>query len=108
MSNHDASLSPEPSDRKVLISALGWLGVLGVFALIVAITYLPKRGTPVSQIDVDARFKIRDTVRAEQKRLVGAYEWVNQAEGVVRIPVERAMDLVLRDLRAEQAEAANR
>ena len=48
------------------------------------------------------RYEIRNEVRAEQARLVNSYEWVNQAEGVVRIPVERAMRLSVEELRAEQ------
>ena len=96
----------EPSDNKVLLSALGWVGVLCVFIFIVAVAYLPNRSVSSVEKNAEERFEIRDTVRGEQSRLVGAYEWVNQEEGIVRIPVDRAMRLTVDELRAEQDAAA--
>lgn len=100
MSN--SHLEPEPSDRKVLISALGWLGVIFCFFLVVAVAYLPNRAKSTEARNAEVRYTIRNTVRGEQARLVDAYEWVNQNEGVVRIPVERAMKLVVEELRTQE------
>ena len=36
----------------------------------------------------------REDIRAGEDKLVDGYGWVDQAHGVVRIPVSRAMDLV--------------
>jgi hypothetical protein len=33
-------------------------------------------------------------MRADQRRLLDRYEWVDRRNGIVRIPVERAMDLI--------------
>jgi len=33
--------------------------------------------------------------RAEEDKLVNGYSWVDQAHGIVRIPIERAMDLAI-------------
>lgn len=45
-----------------------------------------------------------DQQRAAEKELLGTYGWVDEAHGVARIPVERAMDLVLeRGLPAREA-----
>lgn len=33
-------------------------------------------------------------IRAEEDKMVNSYGWVDQAHGVVRIPVDRAMDMV--------------
>jgi hypothetical protein len=100
MSN--APHEPEPSDRKVLFSALGWIGVIFCFILILAVAYLPNRGVDQYEIDTEARYEIRNVVRGDQATLVDAYQWVNQDEGVVRIPVERAMRLAVEELRAEK------
>jgi hypothetical protein len=94
--------SSEPSDRKVLISALGWIGVIFVFFLVVAVAYLPNRAVSTEQKNTEERMVIRNEVIGEQTRLVNATEWINQGEGVVRIPVERAMKLAVEELRAEQ------
>ena len=98
-------LEPEPSDRKVLISALGWLGVIFCFFLVVAVAYLPNRAKSTEARNAEIRYTIRNDVRGEQARLVSSYEWVDQPKGVVRIPVERAMKLVVEDMRAEQQSA---
>ena len=108
MSNE--TLHPEPSDKTVLFSALGWIGVLLVFAFIVAVAYFPNRSTSQEARNVEVRLAIRNEVRQQQATLVNAYEWVDQNNGVVRIPVERAMELTVQELRAKQlspAEPAN-
>lgn len=33
--------------------------------------------------------------RAIQDRLLGEYEWIDREQGIVRIPIERAMELVV-------------
>ena len=39
------------------------------------------------------------TMRAEEERILNSYGWVDRANGVVRIPVSRAIDLLIeRDL----------
>ena len=35
-----------------------------------------------------------ETLRAEESRLLGSYGWVDRAQGTVRIPIERAMELL--------------
>lgn len=96
-----AAESNEPSERKVLYSALGWIGVIFIFVLIVAIAYLPNRSVDVYEQLAEERLQLRDEVQAEQTRLVDSYEWINQNDGVVRLPVERAMRLTVQELRAE-------
>jgi len=39
-------------------------------------------------------------LRAEQQERLNAYRWVDQAKGVVAIPIDRAMDLEARGLNA--------
>ena len=36
-----------------------------------------------------------EAYRERQKQLLSGYEWVNPQKGIVRIPIERAMDLVI-------------
>lgn len=108
--NSAAPETKEPSDRKVLYSAIGWIGGIFIFALIVAVAYLPNQSVDVYQQNADERLQLRSEVDAEQTRLVGSYEWINEGEGVVRLPVERAMRLTVEELRQEtgaNAGAAN-
>lgn len=93
-------MESEPSDRKVLLSAVGWVGVIFCFFLVVAVAYLPNRAVSQEERDAEERYTLRNEVRGEQARLVEAYEWINQDEGVVRIPVERAMKLTVEEMRS--------
>lgn len=92
----------EPSDKKVLISALGWLGVIFVFLFILAVAYLPNRPVSIEEREAEIRYGILRNVQEEQARIVDSYAWVNQGEGVVRIPIERSMRLVVNELRERQ------
>jgi hypothetical protein len=38
-------------------------------------------------------------MRVEESRVLGSYGWVDKDKGVVRIPVERAMDLLIEEAR---------
>jgi hypothetical protein len=106
MSSHPASssLSPEPSDRKVLYSAIGWVGVILLFALIVLIAYVPNRDQAPGADANETRLAIRQDVDSTQQKLITSYEWIDQAAGTVRIPVDRAMALVVEELSSENAE----
>ncbi|MCD8481870.1 MAG: hypothetical protein LR015_03860 [Verrucomicrobia bacterium] len=103
MSNSTGSHDPEPSDNKVLLSAVGWLGVILLFGLVVAVAYLPNRAQSIEARQAEQRHAIRASVVAEQQRIANSYDWVNRDQGVVRIPIDRAMQLTLRDLRIQQA-----
>ncbi len=101
MSKHE--FDKEPSDNTTLVSALGWIGVFLIFVLLVALTYLRDTGTDQEALNVVERYRIRNEVEATQAKLVGEYQWVNQPEGVIRVPVERAMEITVEELKAEQA-----
>ena len=38
-------------------------------------------------------------LRAQEGQVLGSYGWVDKEKGIVRIPVERAMDLLLEEAR---------
>ena len=47
-----------------------------------------------------------DSRLAEQEAILARYSWVNRAERKVTIPIERAMNLVVEELRAKQSSSA--
>jgi hypothetical protein len=100
-------MEKEPSDSTVLLSATGWIGVFLIFVLILGVTYLNRPDNSQSAADTEAREAIRADVEAEQNRLVTTCEWVNRPEGIVRIPVDVAMEVVVKELRKEQEATAN-
>jgi hypothetical protein len=89
--------------------ALSLLCVLSVGLLFGLYRYFLSReggAVPKEQVNVDARelpplprlqsAPIQDLkdMRAAEDKILGGYGWVDQAHGVVRIPIDRAIDLL--------------
>ena len=53
------------------------------------------RGSQLSR-DEEGRRKLQELRAAEQRELE-TYGWINRTDGVVRIPVERAMELLVKE-----------
>lgn len=81
------------------LSVAGVLVAVLLFGFIVLIAYLPTRPEPVDQDLIDQRVATLAEVNSKQHALATSYGWVDQTKGVVRIPIERAMELTERDLR---------
>ena len=87
-----------------LIAVLVGVGILSFFyarrqaarALPVNITGAPGKdfATPRLQVDEGLDF---EKVKAAQDQILGSYGWVDRAAGTVRIPVSRAMDVLLKE-----------
>jgi len=100
----DASIRPIVITGAVLavVTALAGLVVYGIFVYLAATpatTALPNpMGSTESQIPPAPRLQVQptselDQLHAEEDHILSTYGWVDQAAGVVRIPIERAMQL---------------
>jgi hypothetical protein len=49
---------------------------------------------PEPRLQADPRADL-EALRTREERLLGTYGWVDRKAGVVRIPIDRAMDLVI-------------
>jgi hypothetical protein len=49
---------------------------------------------PQPRLETDERTQINDFLQKEDQRLL-TYDWVNKDSGTVRIPIDRAMDLIV-------------
>ncbi|WOO43649.1 hypothetical protein [Rubellicoccus peritrichatus] len=85
--------APETSHSNYYLSFVGAVGSLLLFLFIIFIAYLPNRPGSVNEDIVENRLNNLATVRAAQKDVATEYAWVNEKEGVVRIPVSQAMKL---------------
>lgn len=98
----------EPDVPSVRMLSLGGAAVLGmvVVAVIVAVLVVrgltPERGAsrPVVSAAPEPPLQVtpeRDfpAYQREKRALLHEYAWVDRAHGVVRIPIERAMDLLV-------------
>jgi hypothetical protein len=52
-----------------------------------------KQNFPSPQLEIDERTQL-DQIRLNEEETLATYGWVDQKAGVVRIPIERAMDLI--------------
>lgn len=92
----------EPGLTQRTFSVIGIIGFLLLFAIIIGIVYLPKRPGPAdAEIVADRKAKLAE-VEAQQQELISSYAWVDQTEGVIRIPVEQSMKLVVTELQREE------
>jgi len=53
----------------------------------------PQTGFPSPRLEEDERGQL-NSIRLEEENTLNSYGWVDQKAGVVRIPIDRAMDLI--------------
>jgi hypothetical protein len=96
----------EPTATNQLYTFLGCLGAIISFALIAFIAYLPQQADPADQAAKEQRQIKADEARAAGKSKLESYAVVNAEAGVVRIPIEPAMDAVVQQYRSKSATPA--
>jgi hypothetical protein len=87
-----------------LITGAAVVGGFLIFALILVIAYLPNKpeALPQGTKTPEERAVILRELRAKEAAAATSYGWVDQTKGVVRIPIERAMQLTVEDLKAKK------
>ncbi len=60
----------------------------------------------VEQVHAEARLKNLADLNADNEKILTQYRWVDKSKGVVGIPIDRAMDLVLTDLQSNKPHPA--
>ena len=87
-----------------VIAVVGFVSVVLTFALIVAVQVLYYRmsAAETDRKVIAVRAEGADEKLAQQDAKLARYGWVDRAKGRVVVPVERAMELVVRDLQEQQ------
>jgi len=72
--------------------------------LILVVAYLPNKPAPLPEgtKTPEERATILRELRAKETAAATTYGWVDQPKGVVRIPIERAMQLTVEDLKTKK------
>jgi hypothetical protein len=106
-----ADVTSPPTAARPPISFGAWLGVIllflffGIFVLVlVAAT---PHGNNYEQKRAEARKKKLNDARNAAAQELNSYAWVDKGKGVARIPIDRAMQLTLRDLASKKPAPAN-
>jgi hypothetical protein len=74
------------------------VAIIGTFLIVAALVWVMQQYTkpaPVNQARVAERKKYLTEIRAAEADALNNYGWVDQAKGLVRLPVNRAMEVVL-------------
>lgn len=93
--------SSKPGFGLTFIAAVGGFVI---FVVILLVAYLPKRPEPLGDgVKTPAQRKATlAEMRAREAKIASSYGWVDQSKGVVQLPLDRAIELTLRDLEAKQ------
>jgi hypothetical protein len=100
-----------PRAARPPISFGAWLGVVllflffGIFVFVLVAA--APHGNNYEQKRAEAREKKLNDARNAATRELNSYAWVDKGKGVARIPIDRAMQLTLRDLASKKPEPAN-
>ena len=104
MSN--SSSAPQPVLWPLIVAVMG-----AIFLVIVNLARTPV--TPITaavNVPEEEQWKLSSTTRQERraelegeaKSAATSYGWINQNDGIVRLPVERAIELTLADINADR------
>lgn len=86
------------------------LGILGTFLLMAGLVWLMRHYTqppPIDQARNAERLKFYAEMKAANAEALNNYAWQDQAKGLVRLPVARAMELTLKEWQNPAAARSN-
>ena len=101
MSTQQTNADPDTSATIVV----GVVGAIVVFAIIVALQalfYNVEASETVSKVYSVAPEQY-SRLRADQLETLNSYRWIDRKNGVVGIPIDRAMELVVQEARARES-----
>lgn len=94
----DASSAPESSSSftATLVAAIGGFAI---FALILVVAYLPNKAAPVGDgvKTPEQRKAILAELHGKEQTAATTYGWVDKDKGVVRLPLDRAIELTIQE-----------
>jgi len=92
---------------RIASGATGILGAFLVFGALVWATWRYTRPAPLGKDRVAVRKKALAEVRAAEAGQLNNYGWVDQARGIVRLPIAEAMKLAEREWQSPAAARSN-
>lgn len=86
------------SESKCCQKTVSFVGVLGALLVVVVLVAAMKHYTkpaPLNQARIDERKKALAEIRAENQRGLNTYEVTDAGKGIVRLKIDRAMELTV-------------
>ena len=100
--------TPQQARERAQLAYLA--GILGACLIVAALVWAMQRYSqppPLGEDRIALRKKALADLRAAEASELESYGWVDQAKGVVRLPVAEAMKLALRDWQNPAAARSN-
>lgn len=83
------------------------VGLIGVFALVIVVAALEVLYYRTADSETFRKHVVEseelERLRSEQLQTLEEYRWVDRERGILAIPIERAMELVVEDNRKEKS-----
>jgi hypothetical protein len=104
------SVTPQTPEHAP-ISFGAWLGIVllflffGIFVLV--LVAIAPHGNTYEAKRAEAREKKLNDARNAAAQELNSYAWVDKGKGIARIPIDRAMEITLRDLVSKKPAPAN-
>jgi hypothetical protein len=101
-------MNHQPASERTGLAYL--FGILGSLLIVAALVWAMQRYTqppPLGEDRVAVRKKALTDLRAAEATELENYGWIDQAKGVVRLPIAEAMKLALRDWQNPAAARSN-
>ncbi len=94
----DASSASE-SNGSFSATLLAAIGGFAIFALILVVAYLPNKAAPAGDgvRTPEQRKAALAELRGKEHTAATSYGWVDKDKGVVRLPLERAIELTIQE-----------
>src|SRR6476659_4983562 len=106
-----ADVTSPPTATRPPISFGAWLGVVLLFLFFGIFVFVLVAATPhgnnYEQKRAEAREKKLNDARNAATQELNSYAWVDKGKGIARIPIDRAMEITLRDLASRKPAPAN-
>ncbi len=80
------------------------IGGFAIFVLILVVAYLPQKPAPLPEgsLTPEERVARLTELRAKEASAKNSYAWIDQANGVVRLPLDRAVELTIVEINAKK------
>jgi hypothetical protein len=101
-------MNPQPARERTSLAYLA--GILGSLLIVAALVWAMQRYTqppPLGEDRIAVRKKALADLRAAEANELESYGWVDQTKGVVRLPINEAMKLALREWQNPAAARSN-
>jgi hypothetical protein len=97
-------MSDNASSKKLWTTLIAAIGGFAIFLIILFIAYLPQKAGPIAEgtLSPEERAARLADLRAKEKAALTTYAWIDQQGGVVRLPIDRAIELTIQELNAKK------